>query len=330
MQLTRIGRFIILRSIKFIILLFTVIVLSFTLVSFSPVDPIQSYLGAEIMVVSEAQKEEISEYFGLNDSKLQQLFIWLKNFLQGDLGTSLTYRQDVLSIIEERFLASFALMGISWVFSGILGYAFGVIAGMNEGTFIDRTVKFYCFILASTPAFWIGILLLIIFSVWLGFFPIGLGAPVGMLSEDVTLYDRIKHLLLPALTLSIIGVANIALHTRQKMIEILNSEFIRFARSKGEYGFTLFWRHGLRNTLFPAVSVHFATFGELFGGAILVEQVFSYPGLGQAIVQAGLHSDIPLLLGIVVFSTLFVFIGNLIADLLYEIIDQRMKIGETQ
>lgn len=329
MQIIRTCKFIFSRTIKFFLLLFAVIVLSFTLVSFSPIDPLQSYLGAEMMVVSEAQKEEIARYYGQHEPKLKQFLMWLTMFIKGDLGTSVLYREDVLSVIKDRFFPSFWLMGVSWVLSGMLGYALGAIAGMHKETIIDWAIKSYCFILASTPAFWIGILFLFIFSVQLGLFPIGLGTPIGMLAEEVTIIDRIKHIVLPALTLSLIGVSNIALHTRQKMIEIMQSEFIRFARAKGEFGFTLFFRHGLRNTLFPAISLHFATFGELFGGAILVEQVFSYPGLGHAIVQAGLHSDIPLLLGIVVFSTIFVFIGNLIADILYQKIDQRMKIGET-
>jgi peptide/nickel transport system permease protein len=328
LQLLNIGKFILLRTLKFAILLFAVVLFSFILVSFSPVDPIQSYLGAEMMVVSEEQKEQLAEYFGVDESKTQQFLNWLNMFLHGDLGTSLLYRQEVLSIIQERFLASFMLMAISWIISGIFGYALGVIAGMNEGSWMDRAIKSYCFILASTPAFWIGILLLIVFSMWLGLFPIGLGTPIGMLSDEVTWLDQIKHMVLPALTLSIIGVSNITLHTRQKVMDVFNTEFIRFARAKGEEGFRLFARHGLRNTLFPAISVHFASFGELFGGAILAEQVFSYPGLGQAIVQAGMNSDVPLLLGIVVFSTLFVFIGNLLADLLYYLIDVRMKNGE--
>ncbi|MBB5150152.1 ABC transporter permease [Ureibacillus thermosphaericus] len=324
-----IGKFILLRTLKFAILLFAVVLFSFILVSFSPVDPIQSYLGAEMMVVSEEQKERLAEYFGVDESKTQQFLNWLNMFLHGDLGTSLLYRQEVIAVIQERFLASFVLMAISWIISGIFGYALGVIAGMNKGTMIDKAIKSFCFILASTPAFWIGILLLIVFSLWLGWFPIGLSLPIGMLAEEVTVWDWLKHIILPALTLSIIGVSNITLHTRQKVMDVLESEFIRFARSKGEEGFRLFARHGLRNTLFPAISVHFASFGELFGGAILAEQVFSYPGLGQAIVQAGMNSDVPLLLGIVVFSTLFVFIGNLLADLLYYLIDVRMKNGET-
>jgi peptide/nickel transport system permease protein len=329
LQLLNIGKFILLRTLKFAILLFAVVLFSFILVSFSPVDPIQSYLGAEMMVVSEEQKERLAEYFGVDESKTQQFLNWLNMFLHGDLGTSLLYRQEVIAVIQERFLASFVLMAISWIISGIFGYALGVIAGMNKGTMIDKAIKSFCFILASTPAFWIGILLLIVFSLWLGWFPIGLSLPIGMLAEEVTVWDWLKHIILPALTLSIIGVSNITLHTRQKVMDVLESEFIRFARSKGEEGFRLFARHGLRNTLFPAISVHFASFGELFGGAILAEQVFSYPGLGQAIVQAGMNSDVPLLLGIVVFSTLFVFIGNLLADLLYYLIDVRMKNGET-
>ncbi len=109
-----------------------------------------------------------------------------------------------------------------------------------------------------------------------------MGVPAGVLAEDVTLADRIMHLILPAVTLSIVGVANIALHTRQKFIEVLSSEFILFAKARGEKGFTLLWRHGLRNISLPAITLHFAAFSELFGGAVLAEQVFSYPGLGQA------------------------------------------------
>ena len=139
------------------------------------------------------------------------------------------------------------------------------------------------------------------------------------------LTDRIKHLILPALTLSIVGVANVALHTRQKLIEVLASDYVLFARARGEHGFILFWRHGLRNIAMPAITLQFASFSELFGGAVLAEQVFSYPGLGQATVEAGLRGDVPLLLGIVIFSTLFVFVGNLLADVIYQFVDPRTR-----
>ncbi|HLR67516.1 MAG TPA: ABC transporter permease [Virgibacillus sp.] len=325
MRLKKMILYVLGKAIKLVTLLIAVSILSFTLLSLSPIDPVQSYIGADMTRVSPEQRENIAEYWGLNEPNVQQFISWGKNVLQGDLGTSLLYRSDVASVIGERFLASFALMGIAWLISGVIGFLLGVISGMKEGTWIDRLIKGYCFTLASTPAFWMGLLLLMLFSVWLGWFPVGLGSPAGVLSSDVSLIDRLRHLFLPALTLSILGVANVALHTRQKLVEVLESEYVRFAKARGERGIILLFRHGLRNISLPAISLHFASFGELFGGAVLAEQVFSYPGLGQAIVQAGLGGDVPLLLGIVLFSTIFVFTGNLLADLLYKVIDPRIR-----
>lgn len=289
-------------------------------------DPVQSYIGAEIARVSPEQRGNIQEYWGLNESKPKQYLLWAKSVVQGNLGESLIYRKPVSEIIMDRFSASIALMGLAWLFSGIIGFVLGVLAGMNEGSFLDRLIKSYSFILASTPAFWLGLLLLMFFAAHLGWFPVGLASPAGSLVGEVSYADKIKHLVLPVLTLSIVGVASIALHTREKLIDVLNSEYIRFARAKGESGSKLLWRHGLRNISLPAISLHFASFGELFGGAVLTEQVFSYPGLGQAVVKAGLGGDVPLLLGVTLFSVVFIFFGNFMADLLYVIIDPRMKI----
>jgi len=293
----------------------------------SPIDPVRAYVGADMMLVGPEQRAQIVEYWGLDKSPVEQGIHWASALLNGDLGTSLIFRRPVGEVIKERFLASLALMGLAWVFSGVFGFLMGIIAAMKQGSWVDRLIKWFCFILASTPTFWLGLLMLIIFSVWLGWFPIGLGVPAGMLVSDVTLGDRIYHLILPALTLSIIGVANVALHTRQKLLDVLNSDYVLFARAQGEEGRVLFWRHGLRNVALPAITLQFASFGELFGGSVLAEQVFSYPGLGQAIVQAGLRGDLPLLLGIAIFSALFVFTGNLIADLIYQVVDPRIREG---
>ena len=273
------------KGVKLATLLFAISIVSFTLVSLSPIDPIQSYIGADMTRVSPEQRENIARHWGLHEPKFQQFINWGKSVLQGDLGTSLLYRTEVSQVITERFLASLALMVVAWVTSGIIGFILGMIAGMKEGTWIDHLIKGYCFMLASTPAFWLGLLLLMVFAVWLGWFPIGLGSPAGILAEDVSMLDRLRHLFLPALTLSILGVANVALHTRQKLIEVLHSEFIRYAKAKGEHGISLLWRHGIRNISLPAISLHFASFGELFGGAVLAEQVFSYPGLGKQLFR---------------------------------------------
>ena len=175
------------------------------------------------------------------------------------------------------------------------------------------------------PAFWLAILLLLVFSVWLGWFPVGLSVPAGMDAAAVTLADRLRHAVLPALTLSITGVANIALHTREKMADVMESDYVMFARARGESERSVILRHGLRNVALPAITLQFASISEIIGGSVLVEQVFSYPGLGQAAVTAGLGSDLPLLLGITVITSAIVFGGNLIADLLYGAVDPKIR-----
>ncbi|MFJ7736968.1 ABC transporter permease [Lysinibacillus sp. NPDC097287] len=306
-------------------LLVAICFISFLLVKNSPIDPIQAYIGADMLKVGPEQREKIAEYWGLDQPVMVQFLNWGSAVLAGDLGTSMIYRRPVIEVIGERFFNSLALMLSAWLLSGVVGFVMGVVAAMKKGTWIDRMIKWYCFTLASTPTFWMGLLVLMVFAVWLGWFPIGMGVPAGVLAEDVTLMDRIQHLILPVLTLSILGVANVALHTRQKLIDVMASDYVLFARARGEKGFVLFWRHGLRNVALPAITLQFAAFSELFGGAVLAEQVFSYPGLGQATVEAGLRGDVPLLLGLVIFSTIFVFVGNLLADLSYRVLDPRTR-----
>ncbi|MGM7719780.1 ABC transporter permease [Metabacillus sp. Hm71] len=319
------GIFLLLKGIRMTTLLVAICFISFLLIKHSPIDPVRAYIGADMLNVGPEQREKIAEYWGLNQPMMVQFLNWGSALLTGDMGTSMIFRRPVSEIISERFFHSLALMLTAWVLSGIIGFALGVISAMKKGTWVDRIIKWYCYTLASTPAFWMGLLMLMVFAVWLDWFPIGLGVPTGVLTENVTLGDRIKHLMLPAITLSIIGVANVALHTRQKLIDVLNSDYVLFARARGERGFVLFWRHGMRNIALPAITLQFAAFSELFGGAVLAEQVFSYPGLGQATVEAGLRGDVPLLLGLVIFSAIFVFVGNLVADLIYHVVDPRTR-----
>ena len=176
------------------------------------------------------------------------------------------YRRDVVDVISERFMASLALMLVAWVVSGVLGFILGIVSGINEGKFIDKFIRGYCYVLISTPTFWIGILLIIIFSVKLKLFPTGLGVPIGVLSDEVTISSLIKHLTLPALTLSILGVANICLHTREKVIEILSSDYILFAKARGESKKSIVFNHVIKNVALPAITLQFLSFSELFAG----------------------------------------------------------------
>jgi peptide/nickel transport system permease protein len=327
MQLKRLAHFTLRKLIRLVLLLIAVSVFSFILVSLSPVDPINAYVGADMLQIGPEQRELIAQRWGLDQPMTTRFWLWLQQLSSGNLGTSMIFNQPVGTVIANRFQVSLQMLAIAWLLSGLLGLGLGVLAGAYEGKWIDRTIRFYAYILASSPTFWVALLLLIIFSVTLKVTPICCATPPGVLADNVTLGQRIHHLILPAVTLSIIGIASIALHTRQKLIEVLNSDYVLFARAQGETLWGIIRHHGLRNILLPAITLQFASLSELFGGAVLAEQVFAYPGLGEATVQAALRSDVPLLIGVVFFSAIFVYVGNTIADLAYQIIDPRIRIG---
>lgn len=309
---------------RLVTLLLAVSVIAFTLVSLSPIDPVQQYvLGSGS--VSLEQREAIAEYWGLDDPPVQRYFNWLNALLHGDMGESLLYRQPVIRVIGERFFNTLALMMASWVLSGLIGFGLGCIMGIWQGKLPDSIIKRICLILSSTPAFWLGLVFLMVFAVWLGWFPVGLSSPIGITNNQVSIWQRLHHLALPAVTLSFVSFANVALHTRQKLVDVLESDYVLFARARGENTLTIMKRHGFRNILLPAVTLQFSSFAELFGGSVLAENVFSYPGLGSAVSAAGLNSDVPLLLGITLCSTLFVFCGNLIANIIYGVVDPRIR-----
>lgn len=326
MKYRSMGKKVIMYICRVVLLVIAASAVSFMLMKASPVDPVQANVGQNALgSMSQEQIEKIEEYWGVGESPVKQYFSWLKDFVSGDMGTSLLYRRPVSQVLGEKLQNSLMLMVIAWVISGVLGFVLGALAGMKKGTFLDKGIKGYCLLISSTPTFWLALLVLMIFGVWLKIFPVGLSVPIGMTSSEISFADRLYHAFLPALTLSITGVSNIALHTREKMIEISESNYMMFARARGEKGWQLFKNHGFRNILLPAITIHFASISEIFGGSILIEQVFSYPGMGQAAVTAGLGSDMPLLMAITVISSLIVFGGNAVANILYGIVDPRIR-----
>lgn len=322
------GKFILKNLIKIALLLLAVSIAAFALMTVSPMDPLKTNVGQTALgSMSQEQIAKLEEYWGVGQPPVQRYLAWLRDFLQGDMGTSLLYRQKVTTVIAVKLGNSLFLMIFAWILSGLIGFGLGALAGMNRGKPIDKVIKSYCLIISSTPAFWIAMLLLMVFGVWLKILPIGLSVPVGVEASGVTFLDRMRHAILPAVTLSITGISNIAMHTREKMIDICDSDYVLFARARGENEWEIFWNHGFRNVLGPAITLQFASISEIFGGSVLVEQVFSYPGLGQAAVSAGLGSDMPLLMAITLISAVFVFGGNLIANILYGVIDPRIRRG---
>lgn len=314
--------------IRMSVLLFGVSAAAFFLVSMSPVDPLQTNVGqAALGSMSQEQIARLEEYWGVNIPPLKRFAAWFAGMVRGDMGISLLYRQPVLKVVSEKLSNSLWLMAAAWVISGTLGFLMGVLAGVKRGGVADRIISAYSLVIASTPAFWLALVLLMVFAVWLKVLPVGLSVPIGMEASQVGIGDRILHGILPAAALSITGISNIALHTREKMAEVMESDYVLFARARGESTGEIVRRHGIRNIILPAMTLQLASISEIFGGSVLVEQVFSYPGLGQAAVTAGLGGDVPLLLGITVISAAIVFMGNFLANVLYGVVDPRIRKG---
>ncbi|MCH1867268.1 ABC transporter permease [Nocardioides sp. CFH 31398] len=315
-----------LRLARVVSLLVAVVVGSFWLMAASPVDPVQAYVGADVAAIGPEQREQIAERWGLDDPPLERFAAWAGNVLTGDLGESQIFGEPVAVVLADRAAASLALMATAWVLSGVLGFALGVLAGVRAGTVVDRVLSWWAYLLASAPTFWVGLLLLYLFSVSLGWTPVGGAVPSGTLPGEATVGERLHHLLLPAATLSLVGVSPVLLHTRQAVVEAMASDHVAFARAQGERGWGLVLHRVLRNAAGPAVVLQFATIGELFGGSLLAEQVFTYPGLGEATTQAALRQDVPLLLGIAMVTALVVLVGNAVGRVLGRVVDPRAAV----
>lgn len=310
--------------LRMILLLFATTALAFFLVEQSPVDYVDSYVGVGDAVSSE-QREEIREQLGLNDPPLTRYLRWLQGALQLEFGQSLLYRKPVIDVVSERCFNSFLLMLTAWSLSGVIGLSVGIVMGMNPEGFFSRLLHTLCLVVASTPTFFVAIVMIMVFSVHLSLFPIGFSAPIGVLAEEVTLWQKLHHLVLPALTLSMTSSCSVALHTRETAKKVMESEYILFATSRNLPKRVIVFRHALKNILPPSLTLQFASVSELFGGSVLAETAFSYGGLGSTMVDAGLKGDNSLLLGLTFFSALFVFTGNLTANLLGQWMDPRTR-----
>ncbi|WP_350276373.1 ABC transporter permease [Kribbella sp. HUAS MG21] len=313
------------RFARLVLLLAAVAAASFALMAASPVDPIDAYVGGDIAAIGPEQRAQIAERWGLNDPPLERFATWLSHVARGDLGHSHTFNQPVAAVIAGKFLTSLALMAVAWCLSGVIGFVLGLVAGVRRGRWADRVITWWAYTLASAPTFWVGLLLLYVFSVSLQWTPICCAVPVGTVASEVGLLDRLHHLLLPALTLSLVGIAPVTLHTRQAVTVAMASDYVAFARAQGERTLGLVIHRVLRNAAGPALLLQFSSLGELFGGSVLAEQVFSYPGLGAATTAAALGQDVPLLLAIALFTTVFVYVGNQVGDVLHAWLDPRIR-----
>ena len=309
--------------IRFISLILGVLLLTFGLMEVSPMDPVEAYIGS-IKRISTEQRQTVRERWGVDKPLSTKILNWTKNAIKGDFGYSVTFEKDVSEIIRQALSNSLLLILTAWILSFVFGVLLGVWAAIRQNRLADRVIKTIAYLFSSIPSFWFGILLLLIFSVKLKWFPIGYSSPIGK-AQQVLFSEKLYHMILPALTLSIMEISTICLYAREKLIEVLDSDYALYEYARGKSVIEVIKEHGIRNILLPVVTLQFGSINEIIGGTLLIESIFSYNGIGRITIKAGLRGDLPLILAITIVTATIVFVGNLIANMLYPLIDPRIK-----
>lgn len=318
------------RILHLIPVLLGISILVFFLLHLIPGDPALTLLGQE------ATPEEINrlrETLGLNEPLYIQLLVFLKNLAQGDLGTSIFQDVSVLSLILSHLPATLELATLALIIALLIAIPLGIVSAVKQFSWVDYVSMFFAQLGVSMPVFWLGVLLIIGFSVNLNIFPsFGRGEPLVesllLTIQSGNLFyiiDSLKHLILPALTLGVMSAAIITRMVRSSMLEILNEDYVRTAEAKGVRSFWIIMKHAFRNALIPVITIVGLQFGNLMGGAIVTETVFGWPGIGRLIITAISQRDFPVVQGCVLaIALLFAFI-NLIVDILYAVINPKIK-----
>lgn len=308
--------FLLRRLAQSVVLLVFVSIVIFTIVHSAPGGP-------AVLVNPELQPELAEQYadqLGLNDPIPVQYFRWLGNVAQLDFGMSLQHSVPTVELLKQRFPASLLLASTAMILATAAALALGIISAIKRYSIWDTLATLVAFLGLSVPGFWLGIMLIVLFSVQLGWLPSS-----GMVSNDgVDLADRVKHLILPAFVLSTFAVAQLARYVRSSMVETLDRDYIRTARAKGLTERSVIGRHAMRNALIPVVTVLAVVVPRLIGGAVITETVFAWPGMGRLAATAAFTRDYPLVMTITMFVAVLVIVGNLIADICYGLLDPRI------
>jgi len=298
------------RLFQAVLILIGVSLITFVLLYLLPADPARQIAGR---TATAAQVANIRSQLGLDQPFFVQYARYLGNLVQGDLGRSYLQRSEVADLIWARLPASLLLMLAAIVCELVLGLTMGILAAVRRGRASDHALMVTSFVTVSAPQFVVGLLLLYVFAVKLGWFPIG-----G--------YGTVSHLVLPALTLGILGAGWYARMMRSSMVDVLRQDYMRTARAKGLKRWTILLRHALPNAILPIIAMIGIDIGLFMSGIVVVESVFGWPGIGQLAWQAIQRVDLPIIMGVTLVSALAIVIGNLVADLVAPFVDPRIKL----
>ena len=309
-----------------ILLMLGVVVLNFLLIRLAPGDPAVVIAG-EMGGASEEMLAQIRADYGLDKPVLVQLGIYLGNVLQGDLGQSFFFNQPVTKLIALRVWPTILLVISALVLSITAGVTLGVLAARKPNGLMSAFVAIFSTIGYAVPVFWTGIMLIILFASIFPIFPVEGMQNVRLRDANpfVQAFDIAHHLVLPAFTLAVIYLAQYARLSRASMLEVLGSDYIRTARAKGASEGTVLFKHALRNAALPILTVAGLQFGNLISGALLVETVFNWPGMGRLAFDSILRRDYPTIMGVLFFASAMVVVANILTDLSYRVADPRLR-----
>ncbi len=301
-------------------ILFGITILSFAIMKAAPGDPMALMMDPTI---SAGDREKFIEKYGLNEPEHIQYLKWLGNMVQGDFGTSIVRKgTPVTDLIVARLPNTLLLMLVSTILALLISIPLGVLSARRPYSKLDYGITFTSFIGLAVPNFWLGLILIMFLAVNLGWFPTG---GVMTLNAGFSLWDRIHHLILPAFVLATADMAGLTRYTRSSMLDVLRQDYMRTARAKGFKENRVVYKHGLRNGLLPVITIFGLMIPSFIGGAVVTEQIFSWPGLGKLFVDSAFQRDYPVIMAMTVISATLVVIGNLIADILYAMVDPRIE-----
>ena len=302
-------RYILKRLLMLIPVLLAVAFVIYAIMNVAEGDPVYSVAGAD---ATEEQLAALREEMGLNGSLIERYFRYIGNLLKGDLGISYVSKQDVMKIYLQRLPNTLKLASMTMIFATLIALPLGIIAAVNQNSWIDTLSMVLALIGLSMPNFWLGLLLIILFSLKLGWFPSGGN-------------EGFKSIILPAFTVGAGLAALLTRTTRSSMLDVIRQDYLRTARAKGVPEKTIIRKHALRNALIPIITIFGVQFSNVLGGSVLAETVFAWPGVGRLVVDAIDQRDIPTVTGALVMTTMLVTIVNLLIDIVYAFVDPRIK-----
>jgi len=317
-------KYLIKRLAGIIPLLLSISIISFIILHLSPGDPTSMMIDPR---TRPENRERIKKNLGLDRPLYEQYFIWINNVaLRGDLGYSMVNGRPVLKSIMERLPNTLILMGSSYIIAILLAIPLGVYSAVKQYSPGDYILTVLSFTGISIPSFWLGLMMICLFTVKLHLLP-----SIGTMSPDVgdspvfKSLDFLKHLIMPAFVLIFTNLAVWSRYVRSGMLEVLQADYIRTARAKGQIELKVLYKHGLRNGLLPLVTLIGLSVPDLLAGAFVTEMIFSWPGMGRLGMDAIFHRDYPVLMGTIMFSSIMIILSNLITDIFYVIIDPRIR-----